>query len=40
MTYDVLNKATQKQLIAWIRENVFLPNIADKEFYGRLPFVP
>ena len=33
MTYDVLEKVTKKQLIAWIRKNVFLPrNISDEQF--------
>ena len=33
MTYDVLEKVTKRQLIAWIRKNVFLPrNISDEQF--------
>lgn len=33
MTYAVLEKVTKKQLIAWIRKNVFLPrSISDEQF--------
>ena len=32
MTYDVLEKVSKKELIAWIRKNVFLPNISDERF--------
>lgn len=32
MTYDILEKATKKQLIAWMRRNVHLPRISDEQF--------
>ena len=32
MTYDVLNKVSKKELIAWLRKNVFLPRISDEQF--------
>lgn len=33
MTYDVLEKVSKKELIAWLRRNVCLPrNISDEEF--------
>lgn len=32
MTYDVLEKVSKKELIAWIRKNVFLPMISDEQF--------
>lgn len=32
MTYDVLEKASKKELIAWMRKNVFLPSISDEQF--------
>lgn len=32
MTYDVLEKATKKRLIRWLRKNVFLPPISDEDF--------
>lgn len=37
MTYDVLEKVSKKELIAWMRKNVFLPrNISDEEFLRRV----
>ena len=32
MTYDVLLKVSKKDLVAWMRRNVFLPEISDEEF--------
>ena len=32
MTYDVLEKVSKKELIQWMRENVFLPNISNEHF--------
>lgn len=32
MTYDVLEKVGKKDLIAWLRKNVFLPRISDEQF--------
>ena len=32
MTYDVLEKVGKKELIAWMRKNVFLPRISDERF--------
>lgn len=32
MTYDVLEKVSKKDLIAWMRKNVFLPNISNEQF--------
>ena len=32
MTYDVLEKVSKKDLIAWMRKNVFLPRISDEQF--------
>ena len=32
MTYDVLEKVSKKDLIAWVRKNVFLPRISDEQF--------
>lgn len=32
MTYDVLEKVGKKELIAWMRRNVFLPTISDEQF--------
>lgn len=32
MTYDVLEKVSKKELIAWMRKNVFLPRISDEQF--------
>ena len=33
MTYDVLEKVTKRELIDWLRENIFLPPyISDEEF--------
>ena len=32
MTYDVLEKVSKKELIAWMRKNVFLPRISDEKF--------
>ena len=32
MTYDVLEKVGKKELIAWMRKNVFLPRISDEQF--------
>ncbi len=32
MTYDVLEKVGKKELIAWMRKNVFLPQISDEQF--------
>ena len=37
MTYDVLEKVSKKELIAWMRKNVFLSrNISDEEFLRRV----
>ena len=36
MTYDVLNKATKKQLIRWLRKNIFLPPISDEDFLRQI----
>ena len=32
MTYDVLEKVGKKELIAWMRKEVFLPRISDEQF--------
>ena len=32
MTYAVLEKVGKKELIAWMRKNVFLPGISDEQF--------
>ena len=32
MTYDVLEKVGKKELISWMRKNVFLPKISDEQF--------
>jgi hypothetical protein len=32
MTYEVLNKVSKKELISWMKNNVFLPDISDEEF--------
>lgn len=32
MTYDVLEKVSKKELITWMRKNVFLPRISDEQF--------
>ena len=32
MTYDVLEKVSKKDLIQWMRKNVFLPNISNEKF--------
>ena len=32
MTYGVLEKVSKKELIAWMRNNVFLPMISDEQF--------
>ena len=32
MTYDVLEKVSKKELIQWMRNNVFLPNISNERF--------
>ena len=32
MTYDVLEKVSKKELIQWMRKNVFLPNISNEHF--------
>ena len=32
MTYDALEKVGKKELIAWMRKNVFLPRISDEQF--------
>ena len=32
MTYDVLNKVSKAELIAWLRKNIFLPPISDQQF--------
>lgn len=32
MTYDILNNATKADLIAWLRDNVPLPDISDEQF--------
>ena len=32
MTYDVLEKVSKEELIAWMRKNVFLPRISDEVF--------
>lgn len=32
MTYDVLNKVSKAELIAWLRGNVLLPSISDEQF--------
>lgn len=32
MTYGVLEKVSKKELIAWMRNNVFLPKISDEQF--------
>ncbi len=32
MTYDVLNKVSKRDLIQWMKKNIFLPDISDKEF--------
>lgn len=32
MTYDVLEKVSKKDLITWLRKNVFLPRISDEQF--------
>ena len=32
MTYEVLEKVSKKDLIRWMRNNVYLPNISDKKF--------
>ena len=32
MTYDVLEKVSKKELIQWMRNNVFLPDISNEQF--------
>lgn len=32
MTYEVLNKVSKKELIAWMKNNVYLPDISDEAF--------
>lgn len=32
MTYEVLHKVSKKDLIAWMKNNVYLPDISDEEF--------
>lgn len=32
MTYDVLEKVSKHDLIQWMRNNVFLPNISNEQF--------
>ena len=32
MTYDVLEKVSKHDLIQWMRNNVFLPNISNERF--------
>lgn len=32
MTYDVLEKVSKKELIQWMRDNVFLPDISNEQF--------
>lgn len=32
MTYDVLEKVSKKELIAWMRNNIWLPKISDDQF--------
>ena len=32
MTYDVLEKVSKKELIQWMRNNVFLPDISNERF--------
>ena len=32
MTYDVLEKVSKKDIITWMRRNVFLPRISDEQF--------
>lgn len=32
MTYEVLEKVSKKDLIRWIRKNLFLPRISDEQF--------
>jgi hypothetical protein len=32
MTYDVLEKVSKKDLIQWMRKNIFLPNISNEKF--------
>ena len=32
MTYDVLGKVSKKELIQWMRDNVFLPDISNEQF--------
>ena len=32
MTYDVLEKVSKKDLVQWMRKNVFLPNISNEKF--------
>ena len=32
MTYDVLEKVSKKDLIQWMRKNVFLPPISNEKF--------
>ena len=32
MTYDVLEKVSKKDLIQWMRKNLFLPDISNEQF--------
>lgn len=32
MTYDVLEKVSKKDLIQWMRKNIFLPEISNEKF--------
>lgn len=32
MTYDILEKVSKAELIAWLRRNIFLPPISDEQF--------
>ena len=32
MTYDVLEKVSKKDLIQWMRKNIFLPDISNEKF--------
>lgn len=36
MTYDVLEKVSKKDLIQWMRKNIFLPDISNKEFLRKI----
>lgn len=39
MTYDVLEKVGKKELIAWMRKNIFLPKKSDEQFLKEVKLI-